>query len=97
MDELQRAKEADLDGIRQRQWLSVCCNDMNGSPVVLVCPEAVDDPAVQGDKLYQHFISTMDKVADAPYSVLIAMAPGHQNLAGQVLALRPFYERNAPT
>lgn len=97
VDELQQAQEADLHRVQQLQWLSICCNDMTGDPVVLVCPERLEDTVVDGEQLYQHFIVTMDKLVDTPYSVLVAMAQGNQQLSGQVLALRPFYERYVHT
>ena len=93
VEELQQAQIADLHGVQELQWLSICCNDIAGDPVVLVCPEKLEDAAVSSEQLYQHLIVTMDKVVDARYSVVVAMAPGNQHLAGQVLALRPFYER----
>lgn len=96
VEELQHAQTEDLHGLQQLQWLSICCNDTAGDPVVLVCPERLDDAMLDSERLYQHFIVTMDKLVDAPYSVLIAMAPGNQHLAAEVLALRPFYERYAP-
>jgi hypothetical protein len=93
VDELKEAQQANLNHIQQLKWLSICCNDVDGAPVVVVCPERLEAAVVDSEQLYQHFIVTLDKLVDAQYSVLIAIAPGPQQIAGQVLALRPFYER----
>lgn len=60
----------------------------------MVQPDKLADVTTSIEVLYKHFILTMDKVVDSPYSVLLTITSESQQLvAGHAFLLRSLYER----